>query len=255
MKHLVVSLCASLCVLTLSQPCLAQANPWDGAWKIDASTMKYDGPTVSIASDAEGYTVTREGVAGPRIICDAKPHDTPTASVTCVKTGSGYKVDYAKDGKTLTKVTMTSAADGKTAVRTVERFPEDSKPYTITTYADLVSGGDGAPNVWHETKFTESNDTGILNIKVTGDTISFQETDSDQPFVCKLDGTPLNTGGDRTISVKAVGAHTLKVVYAAAGKMGRENTFILSPDGKSISETDLTPSPSSSKMSVMFTKS
>ena len=59
-----------------------------------------------------------------------------------------------------------------------------------------------------------------------------------------------------TMSVKKIDAHTLKVTYTGAdGKARRENTFVLSPDGKSMSETDVTPDPSPSKMSVTFHKS
>jgi hypothetical protein len=39
------------------------------------------------------------------------------------------------------------------------------------------------------------------------------------------------------------------------GKVGRENTFVLSPNGKTVKETDVTPAPMASTMSVMFHKS
>ena len=58
-----------------------------------------------------------------------------------------------------------------------------------------------------------------------------------------------------TISVKQDGPRTLKVTYSSDGNMRRENTFILSEDGKTIQETDVTPAPMASTMSVMFNKS
>jgi hypothetical protein len=95
----------------------------------------------------------------------------------------------------------------------------------------------------------------VLSIAVNGDSVDFKETDNDKPLTCKLDGTPIKFGRG-TISVKQVGPRTLKVTYSSPdGKVGRENTFILSKDGKTIHETDITPAPAHSTMSVMFNKS
>jgi hypothetical protein len=40
--------------MILTLPCMAQDNPWNGSWKMDRSTLQYDGPTVSIATDIGG---------------------------------------------------------------------------------------------------------------------------------------------------------------------------------------------------------
>ena len=57
------------------------------------------------------------------------------------------------------------------------------------------------------------------------------------------------------MSVKREGPRTLKVTYSDHGKVTRENTFVLSANGKTITETDVTPAPSASTMSVQFHKS
>lgn len=46
-----------------------------------------------------------------------------------------------------------------------------------------------------------------------------------------------------------------KLTYSNDGKAARENTFVLSSDGKTIRETDITPAPSPAKMSVTLHKS
>jgi len=57
------------------------------------------------------------------------------------------------------------------------------------------------------------------------------------------------------MSVKLVDAHTLKVTYKdSEGKVRRENTFALSQDGKTITETDVTPAPGPTTMSVALHK-
>jgi hypothetical protein len=177
--------------------------------------------------------------------------------VTCTKAGTGYAISISKDGKLQRKTMVSLSADGKTRTSKSERFPPGGKPFTVTTVAKRVSGGPGMNGVWQETSFTESQDKGLLTIKVTGDSIAFKETDTDKPVICKLDGTPTKVSElDSNMSVKKVDAHTLKVTYSDKdGKARRENTFVLSPDGKSITETDVTPAPSPSKMSVTFHKS
>ena len=249
MRRFYSAVFALACLGAANQFCSAQASPWDGAWKMDHSSIKYDGPTFTVATTADGYTVTRGGVAQPKTVCDAKPHDTPAGSVTCVKDGTGYKLTTTKDGKVIRKLTVTLSADGKKQVRASERFPADGRPYTITTTAVRVSGGPGMDGVWRETAFQETQDTGVMHIKVMGDSVSFQETDTPKPVVCKLDGTPTKVPEMGLVSVKKVAANTLKGTYSdAGGKAARENTFVLSADGKSILETDITPAPAESKM-------
>jgi hypothetical protein len=54
-------------------------------------------------------------------------------------------------------------------------------------------------------------------------------------------------------SVKTEEAHTLKVTYRGGdGKLQRENTFVLSPDSKTLTETDVTPNPFPLTMSMKF---
>jgi hypothetical protein len=251
-----MSVCALASFVALSLPCVAQNNPWNGSWKIDRSTLKYNGPTVSIATDADGYTVTRGGTASPKVTCDGKPNAPVNGTVTtCTKDGTGYDLENSRDGKTVSKTKLELSADGQTATRTVQVIPPEGSPYTITLLSKKVSGGDGAPTVWKETSFNESQDTGVLTIQVNGGSVDFKETDNDKPITAKLDGTPTTTGGMGTMSVKQVDPHTLKVTYSNNGKVGRENTFVLSEDGKTVTETDVTPEPSASTMSVMFNKS
>jgi len=221
---------------------------------MDPSSLKYDGPTFSVAADADGYTVTRGGTAMPKTICDGKAHQTPDGMVTCTKASTGYEISVAKDGKTIRKATASLSADGKTRTVKSTVFPSDGQPYSVTTTSERQSGGPGYSGVWKEVSFTESRETGVLKIKVTGDSISFQETDTPKPVECKLDGTPTKISDTGTVSIKKADAHTLKVTYSSDGKVRRENTFVLSADGKSISETDVTPAPSASKMSQTLHK-
>jgi len=255
MKRFCLSICALMCFLALNGSCVAQANPWDGSWKADQSSLKFSGATFSVATDAHGFTMTRSGAADPRVVCDGKAQKTPDGMLTCTKAGTGYALELTRDGKRVRKTTVSVSADGKTRTSRSERFPSDEKPSTITVISKRVSGGPGMAGEWKEMKVLESNDTGIMSIRVHGDSVAFKETDIEKPITCRLNGTETKAGDMGTISVKQADPHTLKVTYRSDGKVRRENTFVLSADGKTITETDVTPAPSPSTMTVVFHKS
>lgn len=251
------SVCALACSICFALPCLAQANQFNGSWKAEPGSLKYDGPTYSVQTAADGYVVTRQGKAGPKTVCDGKPHKDPSdgSMVSCSKAGSGYVIEVSRDGKRTNKVTTSLSADGNTMIRRNETFPDDgSKPYTITTEAKRTGGGPGLNGDWKTVSFKESQDRGILSIHVNGNEVAFKETDNDKPVMLKLDGTPLKFMGG-TMAVKADGPHKLIVDYTGPdGKNRRHNTFELSSDGKTLTETDVTPAPTASTMSEKFHK-
>jgi hypothetical protein len=256
MKRLTMSVCALLCCAAGALPSMGEGNPWNGSWKMDVSSIKYAGPTFSIAMDAEGYTLTRGGKTDPKRICDGKPHDgSDGTTMTCTRTGSGYEVDSTKAGDATVKATISLSSDGNMMTRKALIAPPSGTPFTITTTSKRVSGGPGVSGTWKEVRFAESSETGLLTIAIAGDSVAFKETDAAKPTMCKLDGTEVKLGGTSTMAVKMEGTHTLKVTYRADGKVRRENTFELSPDGKTIKETDVTPEPSPSTTSMVFHKS
>lgn len=254
-KHLCVSVCALICLFALGRTCSAQANPWNGSWKLDAASLNFEGATFSVAADADGFTMTRGGQAQPKLVCDGTAQKDPTgAMITCAKSPDGYALTVTRDGKTVQKATISISADGNTRTNTAEIFPTDSAPFTRTMIAKRVSGGPGPAGEWKEVSFSSSVDSGILSIAVHGDSVDFKETDSPKPITCKLDGTETAFGNMGTMSVRFADPHTLKVTYKSDGKVRRENTFALSEDGKKITETDVTPDPSPSTMSVVLHK-
>jgi hypothetical protein len=243
-------------LLALSPLSIAQSNPWNGSWKLDQSSLKYDGATFSVATDADGFTVTRGGEAQPKVVCDGKEHKSANDfMLTCTKSADGYAITASKDGKTVRKTKISVSADGKTRTAESELSPADGDPYTLTSVAERVSGGPGPAGEWKEVKFSSSQDSGVLSIAVNGDSVDFKETDNPKPITCKLDGSDTKFPGGGSMSVKLADPHTLKVTYKDQdGKVRRENTFTLSDDGTTITETDVTPAPSPSTMSVVLRK-
>jgi hypothetical protein len=256
MKRLPMSVCALLCCVAGALPCAGESNPWNGTWKMDASSVKYAGPTFTIAMDADGYTITRGGKTEPKRICDGQPHKAADGTTTtCTRNGSGYQVDTTKAGEPGMKATISLSGDGNMMTRKALISPPDRAPFTVTAVSKRISGGPGVSGTWKEVDFAESSETGLLSIEVAGDSVAFKESDIAKPIMCKLDGTETKLGGTSTMAVKMEGSHTLKVTYRDEGKIRRENTFVLSPDGKTIKETDVTPEPFATTTSMLFHKS
>ncbi len=254
-KRLSAIVCALTCLFALSRMCAAQDSPLNGSWKSDPSSLKYDGPTFSIAVDADGITTTRGGEAMPKVVCDGTPHSSSNGEMaTCTKSADGYTVSSTKDGKHVETATATLSGGGNRLTSKFEMIPSTGDPSTVTIYSKRVSGGPGLAGEWKEVKITETSDTGVLKIAVHGDMVDFKETDVATPVTCKLDGSDTKSGTG-FMSVKLAGARTLKVTYKDKdGKVRRVNTFALSADGTIITETDVTPAPAPSTMTLVLHK-
>lgn len=238
-------------------PCVAQDNPWNGSWKVDPAASHFEGAVYTFTTDANGFSIMDGGKEVSKAECLGKPMTNPSGTVTtCTKVGKGYSLTTTRDGKPTSVVTMIVSPSGKKLTRSAHYTPAGEEPYTMSfTYDRVGSGGMGVAGDWREAGFSESQDTGILKIMVTGDSVAFQETDSPKPMVCKLDGTPTVTQGTSTMSVTLVDPHTLKVRYMNKDKaVIRENTFALSLDGKTISETDFTADPTPSAQTQLLHK-
>ena len=161
-----ISVYALAWLMAFALPSVAQQNPWNGSWKIDRSTLKYEGPSFSVVTDADGFTVTRGGKASPKVVCDGKPN-APQNGVTtaCQKSGSGYELENTRDGKPVSKVKIQISSDGKVITRTADITPPDGSPYSMTTTSRRVSGGPGFSGNWKETAFTESRTTECLRFR------------------------------------------------------------------------------------------
>jgi hypothetical protein len=238
---------------------MAEANPWNGSWKMDPGSVTMEGAKLTVTSTAEGFTVKVGADAPMATVCDGKPHATPPpatkgAMYTCAKSATGYTVESTRDGKVTRKTAFTLAGDGKTITRKTETISAKEAPSTMTTTAKRLSGGPGMNGIWQVSNIQESLETGLLTIAVTGDRVAFKESDTPKPVECKLDGTEVTIEEHGTIAVKAADAKTLKVTYRFEGKVRRVNTFVLSADGKTVTETDVTPEPTPSKTSMVFHK-
>ena len=253
MREVKLSIRAVLGLILVPCGCLAQDNPWNGSWKADPSSLRYEGPTYSVKTEPDGYTVIVDGKAQPKTLCNGAAQDMG-GGVTrlCTRTSNGYVLESTKDGKVVRRATLTNMPGGPVTSRKVEMFPADGPPVSTLDTSKKLPGGNGATTLWKETSFTESADTGILTIHIAGNQVEFKETDVKEPDKLTLDGTEKRISDFETMALKQVDAHTLKETFKNNdGSLRQENTFVLSPDGKSIRETDVSKARSSTMTIVL----
>jgi len=238
--------------LLFSGVCLAQSNPWNGSWKLDEKTVQYEGYEFKMAVEGQTVTSTIGGEAQPGIVCDGAPHPlTKTVARTCSLTPDGMEATVMRDG--VKSSTMVMTVNANEVSRKITYYPKDEPSYSITSIATRIGPGTGLTGTWKSTSVNESLEE-PMTIAVHGDSIDFKETDQQKPTTLKLDGTPFSLGGTSAVSAKLEGSNTLKITYLSGGKPTRENTFILSADGKSIMETDVTPAPAPSTTKMTLNK-
>lgn len=249
--RLSIALGAMASLLVLGSSALAQtSSPFNGSWKLDLAAIHYEGSSFSVAATASGFTVTRMGKASPAVVCDGQPHNgTSGITYACSKTSTGYHITNTQAGKPLSTVAIT--VEGSTMTRKQD-FP-GTPPSSITATSKRISGGPGASGVWKTVAIRESM-TDPLTIAIHGDSIDFKETDQPKPTTAKLDGSETKLPNIGTVAIRLADPHTLIVVYRMDGQIRRENTFALSLDGKTISETDFTPDPSPSTQTMLLHK-
>jgi hypothetical protein len=255
MKHIGINVFALVCVVGLSVPCVAQDNPWNGSWKLDKSTVKFDGPIISVATKGNSFIVSRYGRLAPNHICDGQPRKQDDGrGTTCITTGTGYVIITAAtaDGKQPElKETVSFSENGK-SMTLVDDTTRQGKPVHTQYVSKRVSGGPGIGGVWKQVTPNESpTDPGILEINAQGTSVVFTRSDGTKPMTYTLDGLPTNIGGQRTAEARMDGS-MLTVTDRNDGKVTQETTYVLSKDGHTIKEKAVTPEPAPGKTLVSY---
>ena len=252
MKPSQIKLGALLCLAAVNLCCSAQTNLFHGSWKLDPASKKFDGTNFTMASDATSFTTTTAPNHPSKTVCDGQPRPDPSGTpATCRKSGSGYTIDTDKPES---HDTISLSPDGNTLTHHIEYVASDGKRGTIIQTSKRVSGGPGIDGEWHPIGFDILPDPGIVTIAIDGDTVQFKESNQDKPTTYKLDQTEVSSPDGSAGSAKLVDPHTFKMTYSRNGIMTQENTFVVSDDGKTLTETDISPEPNRSTFSAVYHK-
>ncbi len=173
---------------------------------------------------------------------DGKPHpELPRPDVLQTWTQSGpstWESTDTKDGRVISTIKRTVSADGRTLTFVAILKSNGRKDSTQTTvYTRISAEKDGLIGTWKAIS-SHSDTPDVFTFRVTPDgALSYAGLEA--TFTVKPDGNryPVKDGFD-SVSLRSSGDRTIKFTFFLKGKPFENDTFTLSNDGQSFTETD-----------------
>jgi hypothetical protein len=222
----------------------ASDDPFCGKWKLNMEKSQFAGEQIKI-QDLGGnkyrWTVGNTSDTMTYDGTDQPVHFDRTISMTPDGANS-WKMVIKKDGRTLSTMTHTISADGKTqSIKGTETKP-DGTTSDFDVVWKKVSGGSGWGGTWQESdvKFTSPDQWEISPYESDG--LTFNTAAYQDVLSMKFDGKEYeekgpNVASGSTSSGKRVNANTLEVTDKVKGQVMDHTKYELSNDGKTLTLT------------------
>jgi len=238
-----------LLVLVLLSPTMLFAQKaFDGTWRMKPESAEVKGnekfglkngtywcstcvPKIEVKADGQDHKVADSPYFETLSVHEANDH---TIEIEAKKGGnvvSTNKVVASEDGKTLTTEYMFKTDGGQTGTGKYqsERVGAPSEG------AHLISGE------WHPLKLENASDSVLtVTYKVSDDDLTMTDQVGDS-YTAKFDGKDYPYKGDpgvTTVSLKKIDANTIEETDKLNGKVIFVSRMTVSPDGKTISNTN-----------------
>jgi hypothetical protein len=222
----------------------AADDPFCGKWKLNMEKSQFTGDQIKIQDMGSNKYKWTVGNTSDTITYDGSDqpvHFGRTISMT-PEGANSWKMVIKKDGRTLSTMTHTISADGKT--QTIKGT--ETKPDGTTSDFDAawkkVSGGSGWAGTWEETKvnFTSPDEWEITPYE--GDGLTFNTAAYKDTLSMKFDGREYEEKGPNVApgsmsAGKRTNSHTLEVTDKVKGEVMDHTKFEVSPDGKMLTLT------------------
>ena len=220
-----------LMLFLLVLPLFAWAqNPFDGTWKVDASSAKIAAkPDVYVLQNGmydckscvPPYKIKADGT-------DQKVSGHPYFDTIAIKAVDDKHVEesWSKNGKKQGSQTYEVSPDGKTM--TVS-FTDNSAPsgQTVTGKGEMTrvaagpAGAHAMSGSWEQKSFSANDEAMTFTIQMSGDSITVSSP-TGTGYTAKLDGTEAPYKGDpgiTSVTVKKLGPNTLEETDKRDGKV------------------------------------
>ena len=225
-------------------PAPAAADPINGTWKADLSSIQIDQkPDVFLLKDGQyscpsctpPIAVAADGAYHP--VAGATYYDSYSVKVVDDKT---IARSTRKGDKPATESTLQVSADGNTLNGTFKDMTTPNAPpitgkYTETRVAAGPAGAHAVSGSWKPAKIENVSDEGLtVSFKHDGDTFSMNSP-AGQSFIAKLGGADVPIAGDTggtTASVEKLSDTSYRETDKRGGKVVNVATFTVAADGK-----------------------
>jgi hypothetical protein len=237
---------ATLVAITALSVTSARAadNSFVGKWKFNPEKSQLSGLTYKVADAGDGKQSFTFGDDTETLALDGSDHTTKyggTWSIT--QNGSNaWKWIRKRDGKITSDAIWALGTDGTTSTYTsTETRPDGSTSKDETTLKRTAGNGPGLVGTWESTGTKVGSPT-TIEIAKWEDGYSLKDAAYKGETNFKADGKEYTPKGPMvpagmTVSAKAMGEDKMELTYKMKDKMTEVDTWSLSADGKTLTNT------------------
>ena len=231
-------------IAVLASSVVSAADPaYVGKWKLNTAKSDFGQLTATYeAMPGGGFKATMDGLSYTFTV-DGKEVATPWGTMSSVKAinATTWEATNTVSGKLFSTDTIKLSADGKSMTVESKMAQPSGGTSTNTMTFQRVSGGPGLAGTWKAAKMA-STTAGILEIAVKGaDGIVLKFLDQNATCDGKFDGKPHPATGPIfpagwTCTFSKNTANGFAVAFNKDGKPMYSSTFVVSADGKTLTE-------------------
>lgn len=231
-------------IVVLASSVAAQTGPaYVGKWKLNTAKSDFGQLTATYeAMPGGGFKATMDGVSYT-FTMDGKEASTPWGTMSSWKVinATTWEATNTVNGKLFSTDSVRLSADGKTMTVESKMSQPTGGTATNTMTFQRVSGGPGLAGTWKAAKMS-STSAGFLEIAVKGpDGIVLKFLDQNATCDGKFDGKPHTASGPTfpagwTCTFSKNTANGFSVAFNKDGKPMYSSTFVVSADGKTLTE-------------------
>jgi hypothetical protein len=219
----------------------ATDDPFCGKWKLNMEKSKLTGERIQIQDLGRNQYKWTVGNISDTITYDGSDqpvHYGRTIAMT-PEGANSWKMVIKKDGRVISSMTHTIAANGKTqAIRGTETKPDGTTSDFSVVWKKL-SGGSGWAGTWEEAevKFTSPDEWNIEPYE--GDGLTFDTPAYHDTLSMKFDGNDYEEKGPDVApgsmsAGKRLNSRTLDITDKVKGEVMDHTRYEVSPDGKTL---------------------
>ena len=238
---LVATIGLGLCAAPLA---LAGDDSFVGKWKFNQEKSTLNGLTYKVGqAGKDEYTFTFGDDVETLTL--GKEHTTKFGNAWLVTQSNpkAWKWVQKHDGKVTSDATWTVSDDGATSTYdSTETRPDGSTSHDVSKLKRTAGSGTGLAGTWESTEIKVGSPTVIEIASWEGDGYSLKNPTYMSMTNFKLDGKDYTPKGpqvskDTTLSGKSAGAHKMELTHKLKGKMIETDSWELSADGKTLTDT------------------
>jgi hypothetical protein len=261
MKKLTMCVFVAALAFVAATTCFAADSAWNGTWKENPAKSKLTGHRLMVTEKPGGMMhFSNGGAISYDFACDGKPYPVLKGqTLTCTgNPQSGYDLTMTVNGKTVSKQHRAFSADGKEMTIKGTGYRGDGSSSNFEEVRRREGSGTGMVGTWVEAKVQDEKPD-VVSLTLNGDTLHMQIPAEKVTVDVKLDGSDAKVSGPNvppgaTFSAKQEGSNKLQFARKLNGKGFEDGTFVLSADGKTMTEESWVPGRMAEKETVVFEK-